>query len=303
MNGLILYMIKSSIYMTVFLSLYMLVMRKTTFFRLNRITFMTGTILCLILPLIKIEMPAESISITPVSFIEEALAAEPETLKAAVIGTETEWKTMLISIIYAVGCLVSVIAAAVSYIRMSRMIRSARPERIGDTTVRIVEGEIPSFSWGRHIVLSKNDIIENPAILIHEKMHVKCRHSIDLMIYTVATVFQWFNPLVWIAYILLCKDIEMACDEQVLRKNAKYRSPMRSALRIPSALWWKHSEQAKFPKREFPSWLKNTSTFARRRSSKDSTSEDRFIRIHPPMAISAGRISNSPGRIQSLRKA
>ena len=93
MNGLILYMIKSGIYMTVFLSLYMLVMRKTTFFRLNRITFMTGTILCLILPLIKIEMPAESISITPVSFIEEALAAEPETLKAAVIGTETEWKT------------------------------------------------------------------------------------------------------------------------------------------------------------------------------------------------------------------
>ena len=99
--------------MTVFLSLYMLVMRKTTFFRLNRITFMTGTILCLILPLFKIEMPAESISITPVSFIEEALAAEPETLKAAVIGTETEWKTLLISIIYAVGCLVSVIAAAV----------------------------------------------------------------------------------------------------------------------------------------------------------------------------------------------
>lgn len=146
MNGLIIYMIKSSIYTTVFLSLYMLVMRKTTFFRLNRITFMTGTILCLILPLIKIEMPAESISITPVSLIEEALAAEPETLKAAVIGTETEWKTLLISIIYAVGCLVSVSAAAVSYIRMSRMIRSARPERIGDTTVRIVESEIPSFS-------------------------------------------------------------------------------------------------------------------------------------------------------------
>jgi len=212
-------MIKSGIYMTVFLSLYMLVMRKTTFFRLNRITFMTGTILCLILPLIKIEMPAESISITPVSFIEEALAAEPETLKAAVIGTETEWKTLLISIIYAVGCLVSVIAAAVSYIRMSRMIRSARPERIGDTTVRIVESEIPSFSWGRHIVLSKNDIIENPAILTHEKMHVKCRHSIDLMIYTVATVFQWFNPLVWIARTELKMLHEYEADELTINKG------------------------------------------------------------------------------------
>ena len=205
--------------MTVFLSFYMLVMRKTTFFRLNRTIFMTATILCLVLPFIRIEMPADSFSMTPVSFIEEAISAEPETLKAAVIGAETEWKILLLSIIYFVGCLASLTAAVVSYIRMSRLIRSARQERIGDTTVRIVESDIPSFSWRRHIVLSRADINENPAILIHEKMHVECRHSIDLMIYTAATVFQWFNPLVWIARTELKMLHEYEADELTINKG------------------------------------------------------------------------------------
>lgn len=34
----------------------------------------------------------------------------------------------------------------------------------------------------------------------------------------IITAVYWFNPLVWLAYILLCRDIELACDEKVIRK-------------------------------------------------------------------------------------
>ena len=54
-------------------------------------------------------------------------------------------------------------------------------------------------------------------ILEHERTHLdKGDHWIK-MIGFLALALHWFNPLVWIAYIMLCKDIEMACDERVVQ--------------------------------------------------------------------------------------
>ncbi|MBQ6719658.1 MAG: M56 family metallopeptidase [Oscillospiraceae bacterium] len=54
-------------------------------------------------------------------------------------------------------------------------------------------------------------------ILAHERTHLdKGDHWIK-MIGFLALAFHWFNPLVWVSYILLCKDIEMACDERVVQ--------------------------------------------------------------------------------------
>ncbi len=54
-------------------------------------------------------------------------------------------------------------------------------------------------------------------ILAHERTHLdKGDHWIK-MIGFLALALHWFNPLVWVAYILLSKDIEMACDERVVQ--------------------------------------------------------------------------------------
>ena len=221
MNGLILYIIKSTLYISVFYSFYLLVMRKTTFFRLNRIVFIAGTFLCLALPFVKIQMPVESTVITPIAIIEEAISAEPFTLAAAVVGAEApvNWTRLLICAIFLSGALVSFIVTAVSYIRMCRMIRSVKPVTIDGAPVKIVEEEIPSFSWGKHIVIGRKDLKENPAILTHERMHVRCGHSLDLMAYTIVTTLQWFNPLVWIARTELKMLHEYEADELTINKG------------------------------------------------------------------------------------
>ena len=76
MNDLILYIIKSTIYTAVFQSFYLLVMRKTTFFRLNRIIFIVGTFLCMFLPFVNIEIPADTMSVTPMEMIEAAIVSD-----------------------------------------------------------------------------------------------------------------------------------------------------------------------------------------------------------------------------------
>ena len=54
-------------------------------------------------------------------------------------------------------------------------------------------------------------------ILAHERTHLEKGDHWIKMIGFLALAIHWFNPLVWLAYILLCKDIEMACDERVVQ--------------------------------------------------------------------------------------
>ena len=54
-------------------------------------------------------------------------------------------------------------------------------------------------------------------ILAHERTHLEKGDHWFKMIGFLALALHWFNPLVWVAYVLLCKDIELACDERVVQ--------------------------------------------------------------------------------------
>ena len=59
---------------------------------------------------------------------------------------------------------------------------------------------------------------ERKYIIAHERHHIRrCDHIIKLLAY-LALCIHWFNPLVWAAFILAGKDMEMSCDEAVIRK-------------------------------------------------------------------------------------
>lgn len=58
-------------------------------------------------------------------------------------------------------------------------------------------------------------------ILQHENTHIKyADHILKLVGYAILCI-HWFNPLVWASYFLFCKDIELACDESVIKKYDK----------------------------------------------------------------------------------
>ena len=225
MTGFLLYMIKSTLYLSVFIAFFMLVMRKTTFLRLNRIAFLAGTFICMVLPFIKISMPENVAMEMPMAIIENALAPAVVTsteLEGSVVSaTEgTAGMTLpVIEIILLAGMIVSLLVTARSYFLMTRMLRSVPVTMIDGTPVRITDAEIASFSWGRHIVIGRKDLEENPAILTHEKMHVRCGHSIDLMAYALVTVMHWFNPLVWIARTELKMLHEYEADDLTINKG------------------------------------------------------------------------------------
>ena len=72
---------------------------------------------------------------------------------------------------------------------------------------------------------------EQSYIIQHEKHHIhRCDHAIKLVAFA-AMCIHWFNPLVWLAFALSSKDMEMSCDEAVIKQmNRDIRADYASSL-------------------------------------------------------------------------
>ena len=56
-------------------------------------------------------------------------------------------------------------------------------------------------------------------ILLHEYIHIRRLDSVRKMVMVSALCVHWFNPFVWLMYILFNRDMELACDESVVQKS------------------------------------------------------------------------------------
>lgn len=59
---------------------------------------------------------------------------------------------------------------------------------------------------------------EERCIVAHEWIHIRRRDGLVKMFGIAAVMLHWFNPLAWVSVILMCKDMEMACDEKALKQ-------------------------------------------------------------------------------------
>ena len=68
-------------------------------------------------------------------------------------------------------------------------------------------------------------------VIAHEKAHIKRKDHWWKPLGFVLLTLHWFNPILWIAYILMCKDIESACDEKVIKdKGLEIKKAYSNAL-------------------------------------------------------------------------
>ena len=207
------YIARAGLYLGLFYAFYLLFMRRTTFFRLNRVLLLAGSYLCLLLPLIRLRS-GSAIDITSELTIS-GIGAEPGNLE---LQATIPWKEVLLAI-YIIGTLITLALFLISARKMRQTVRKGEfTERDGCRLV-ILEQDAPSFSWGRKVVMSRKDIQENPAIFTHELMHVQCRHSLDLVLFMPLQIIFWWNPLVWITREELRLLHEYEADEGVIKQG------------------------------------------------------------------------------------
>ncbi len=68
-------------------------------------------------------------------------------------------------------------------------------------------------------------------VIAHEQAHISRKDHLWKPLGFLILTLHWFNPLVWLGYILLCRDIELACDEKVVKEfNNEQRADYSEAL-------------------------------------------------------------------------
>lgn len=137
-----------------------------------------------------------------------------------------------LSAIWISGTVLLILYSLFSYFRLSRRTRASI--RVTDTILKCDAIDTP-FVLGiiqPHIYLpSSLDESQIEYVVAHEKAHIRrLDHWWKPIGYLLLSVY-WFHPLCWAAYILLCRDIEMACDESVVRSmDLKHKKCYAEAL-------------------------------------------------------------------------
>ena len=219
MTGFLIYILKSTLLLAVFDAFFLLVMRRSGWFRFNRITLLAGSAACLLLPLIPFRVNRATLYST---WLEPVVVAAGDQAEPAVAATASgmsfSWQAFVLAL-YLLGALVALVFYLRSYGLMFRLLRRTPSERRDGYTLHLIAQETPSFSWLRHIVIARSDAERYPAILTHERAHVRCGHSVDLLLASLLTVLQWFNPLVWICRSELKLLHEYEADDFVLKQG------------------------------------------------------------------------------------
>ena len=138
----------------------------------------------------------------------------------------------LIAVIWLFGMVLMFLYTAISYWRLNRRIDTAVLYRDN-----IFQSEHVSSPFVLGIIkpkiylpfhMNEHDLQH---VVAHEQAHIRRKdHWWKPVGFLLLTVY-WFNPLMWVAYVLLCRDIELACDEKVIEElNSEQRANYTQAL-------------------------------------------------------------------------
>ncbi len=213
------YQLKVAVIMAVFYIFFRLLLIKDTWHRLNRIVLLSTALLSFLLPVCIITIHKTEVLPMPVTQLTQAVSSTPTQ-------PSTPWWHIVLMAIYAAGVTFVLARVLASALRVRSIIRHARKEITADgTTVYVMPGNAPSFSWMGHIVISEADWNNHEtAIINHEKAHVALHHSIDVLITDLIAALQWFNPAIWMLRIDLRAVHEYEADDTVLRAGTDIRS-------------------------------------------------------------------------------
>ncbi|OME81335.1 hypothetical protein BK120_16875 [Paenibacillus sp. FSL A5-0031] len=124
------------------------------------------------------------------------------------------------TVLWCIGVLALLVYSLVTYFRLKRRMATAvRLDKHIFESDSIRSPFILGFIKPRIYIPFGLQEQERVYILKHEAYHLKRKDHLIKPLAFVVLAFHWFNPLAWLAFILMAKDMEMSCDEKVLSET------------------------------------------------------------------------------------
>ena len=228
MEQMLIYTLKSALVLTLLYLPYTLMLRRERFFRMNRTTLLGILGVALIFPLCKTHVPEVTDRLSATIANTQIMVYRAEAVITA-SGADSSWGLMeWIAFVYVAGLALVVAFRLWQVMQIRRIIRSGslwRQREADGITIYCHEGNEPPLSWMRSIVISQYDYNNNPReMLHHERAHIGCHHSFDILLLMVVEAVQWWNPLVYVLGSSLRDIHEYEADNHVLSQGVELQA-------------------------------------------------------------------------------
>jgi TonB family protein len=210
------YLLEANFYLVIFYLLYYFIFRHETWYQLNRAYLLISSLLAFIIPFVQL------------GFLRHA----PEVFTAPVLAKYTPGPIMSKIVAAPAGerwgindyCLVvyllivslSLINLIVKIFRLVRLSRASKKTQLDQYNLIETTGEPDAFSFFNYLFINADFVFEQ-TIIRHELVHIKQKHSWDIIYLEILKIINWFNPLVYLMQGSVKELHEFIADSEVAK--------------------------------------------------------------------------------------
>ncbi|MCP4550924.1 MAG: M56 family metallopeptidase [Bacteroidetes bacterium] len=196
MNEFFIYLMQSAFSLGALYLIYWFFLRKDTFFSANRFYLIGSIIISFVLPLFKVPVFYDNPELTYVVVLE-AVTITAQKVESSLLNNLSIYQ--IIFIVYLSGAAIFFIRFIFQLLQLVFLIRKLGATNIDGLKVIKLNCKYSPFSYFNFIFLNEENLKDRnlKEIINHEKIHIKQKHSIDLILLEFLTIIQWFNPFIW----------------------------------------------------------------------------------------------------------
>ncbi len=237
------YILSVGLFLTACISFYKLLLEKETFYKLNRYVLLLCLLIAFVLPLLPVPQqlslrktgtPALHINASPVintvpenrsNNVNDAAALSSNNQTQVVVNGNDAftWQNILLwgTWLYWFG----VIVFAFNFLAQAIILlyRAYTLPVIIDGKFRIIEmtGDKAPCSFANNIFINpeKYDWDTYNQILMHEKIHIQQKHTVDILLAELVLILQWFNPFAWLYRKEVENNLEFLTDDRLVQQE------------------------------------------------------------------------------------
>jgi beta-lactamase regulating signal transducer with metallopeptidase domain len=231
-----LFLLKLSVSLAAVWCFYQVVLRRLTFYNLNRWYLLGYTLLSFFIPFINIgpmlpDGPAGGpivIQLIPAIGGVSQGSVVPVTGHTVVSG----W-TILLWVV-AAGSVLLLARMVVRWVSLVRLRRKARLIEVDEVKIYQVDGPVTPFSFGNAIFINRHLYSDKEwaDIILHEYVHIREKHTIDILLMELVCILNWYNPFAWLIRYSVRQNLEFVADQRVLEKGVDRRDYQYHLLKV-----------------------------------------------------------------------
>lgn len=240
------YLLKLSVSLCVVYLFYILVLRRLTFYNWNRWYLVGYSLLAFYIPFINISPVLEESNWDKYTFIQ-LIPMLQQPVRTNLPPEAFAWWTFLLAGAL-IGVMVMMVRFMIRYISYQRIRQSANLMVDAGVKVYHVDKSIIPFSFGNAIFInpqlhSEEDLKQ---IIHHEFIHVKQRHTIDILWGELLCMLNWYNPFAWMIRKAIRQNLEFIADHKVLENGIDKKHYQYLLLKVTGAAHFSITQQFNF---------------------------------------------------------